>query len=340
MRKSLRLQPSGTRRVTQQQIAEIVGVSNVTVSHVLHRPHNARISEETRRDIVFVAQELGYTPRNVTSHTIGFVIASSEMHLDTTENAIVFAHETLKARGYHMLFAMVDENKPESLREVLNQKTVDGVMFNCWCNGKVENLLPDEIPWILLSEDGVQSAIDQVSTATVESAFNTARHLLSLGHQRLCLVAGPSGIGYHKRLKSGLIGALQEAGLPADIAEIEVVNNGEIGAPLLELMASSKPPTAILTASAGKAIVVLNRLLGAGIRVPHDVSLVSFGDSYRLTPFAPSISACTVFDRDVIEGGVERLIQKIKTPSLAPEQTFSAASYIERESVAAPKKES
>ena len=333
----MRLQPSRTRRVTQQQTAEIVGVSNVTVSHVLHRPHNARISEETRRDIVSVAQELGYSPRNVTSHTIGFVIAQSEMHLDTTENAIIFAHETLKARGYHMLFAMVDENKPESLRQVLNQKTVDGVMFNCWCGGKIENLLPDEIPWVLLSEDGVGQPIDQVSTGTVESALQTARHLISLGHKRLCLVAGPQSIGYHKRLKNGLVEALKEAGLPTDIASVEVLDNGEIGAPLLKHMASSQPPTAILAASAGKAIVVLNRLLGAGICVPRDVSLVSFGDSYRLKPLAPSISACTIFDRDVIEGGVERLIQKIKTPSSPPERTFLTGNYIERESVSTPK---
>ena len=323
-------------RITQRQIAEIVGVSNVTVSHVLHKPHNARISLEKQQEIIRVAQQMGYQPRSVTTHTIGFVIESGEIHLDATENEIVFAHEILKEHGYRMLFVMMDQERPESLREVLNQKTVDGVLFNCWCNGKVKNLLPDEVPWVLLSEDeGVGDDVDQVSTDTVKVAMNTTRHLIECGHRRICLVAGSAGIGYHERLKRGMAQAMKAAGLPANHASvIEVYRNDEIGASLVKLMTGVNPPSAIMAASAGKAAVVLNRLLYAGYCVPRDVSLVSFGDSHRLTPLSPSISANTVFDRDVIAHSVERLILRIKSPATPPEKVLLTGQYIERESVA------
>lgn len=313
-----------------------MGVSNVTVSHVLHKPHNARISLEKQREIIRVAQQMGYQPRGVTTHAIGFVIESGGLHLDATENEIVFAHEILKEHGYRMIFAMMDPERPESLREVLNQKTVDGVLFNCWCNGKVKNLLPDEVPWVLLSEDDdVGAAVDQVSSDTVQVAMNTTRHLIECGHRQICLVAGLAGIGYHERLKRGMTEAMKSAGLPADQASvIEVSRNDEIGASLVKLMKGTNPPTAIMAASAGKAAVVLNRLLYAGYCVPGDVSLVSFGDSHRQTPLSPAISANTVFDRDVIAHSIERLIQKIKSPGTPPERVLLTGQYIERESVA------
>lgn len=322
-------------RITQQQIAERVGVSNVAVSNVLHRAHRSRISDSKQLEILRVAREMGYRPRQVTTHTIGFVVASGEMHLDASENAILFAHEILKARGYRMMFVMVDEANPESLRETLNTKTVDGVLFNCWCGGKIEELIGDDVPWVLLTENEVGEEVDQVSTDTVRVAFNTTRHLLELGHERLCLVTGSAGVGYHERLERGVRQAWTEAGVGAkQLKLIQVVHNAEIGAALMKQMKSSAPPTAVLTASAGKAVTVLNRLQSAGFGVPKDVSLASFGDGYRLTPLVPTISAATLFGRDVIEGAVERLIEKILAPNTPPRHTLLPGDYIERESVA------
>ena len=326
---------SQPERITQQQIAEIVGVSNVTVSNVLHRGRNSRISLEKQREIQRVAREMGYRPRGLNTRTIGFVIASGELHLDVTENEIVYAHETLKARGYRMLFVMIDDANPESLREVLNQKTVDGVLFTCWCGGKIQHLLPDDVPYVLLSEERGSPDIDQVSTDTETMALETTRRLLAMGHKRLCLVTGSPGIGYHERLKRGVAAGLRESGLPPAAASIiEVAHNDEIGTQLIELLNSPTPATAIMAASAGKAMVALNRLQWAGVSVPDQVSLVSFGDSYRLTPLKPAISALTVLDRDMMEQGVERLMQRIKNPLLEPRQIFLSAHYIERDSVA------
>lgn len=149
-------------RITQQQIAERVGVSNVAVSNVLHGSHRSRISDSKQSEILRVAREMGYRPRQVTTHTVGFVVSASEMRLDASENALIFAHEILQKRGYRMLFVMVDEGNPESLRDTLNPKTVDGVLFNCWCGGQIEELLSEDVPWVLLTENEVGMEVDQV----------------------------------------------------------------------------------------------------------------------------------------------------------------------------------
>ena len=50
-----RIKEKTPARVTQRDIAEAVGVSHVAVSHVLHRPHQARISAE-RPPVVVLPQ--------------------------------------------------------------------------------------------------------------------------------------------------------------------------------------------------------------------------------------------------------------------------------------------
>ena len=48
--------------ITKKEIAERIGVSRTTVSLVLNRKPDARISEETRQRVIEAAAKFGYKP--------------------------------------------------------------------------------------------------------------------------------------------------------------------------------------------------------------------------------------------------------------------------------------
>src|SRR5690606_19813226 len=111
----------------------------------------------------------------------------------------------MRESGYRIALANMRDGDLEPLRKILTPKTVDGVIFSRWFEGRVRDLLPPEVPWIVTSEeDDISDDVDQVSMDTVATAQLITRHLLELGHRRLALVTGLGERHYHGHIKQGV----------------------------------------------------------------------------------------------------------------------------------------
>jgi LacI family transcriptional regulator len=328
-----------TPRVTQQDIANAVGVSHVTVSHVLHRSRRSRVSVETQQEILRVAAEMGYTPRDVTTHTVALVIGANDLRSEVTSSILADADSLLRNHGFRMTVSTFDAASIGQAKNFLDQKTVDGVIFTDWYGKASRRLLPLPVPWVLLADaDDVGSGVDQVAADTVQTARMVTEYLLARGHQQVCFVAGRAGIGFHERAKRGILEALQRAGMPS--ANLTTIHDDGPRSPDFEeeviplLKASGQPPTAVITISFGGAMVAMNRLHRCGFRVPEDVSIVSLTDSPRLQALRPAVTSTTAVGFDVVRLAVERLVQKIHQPETIPHRLLVPSEMIERESVA------
>ena len=78
------------RGITSRDVAKQAGVSRTTVSFVLNDVAEANISQETRRRVLAVAEELGYVPHAAAqvlagqrTRIIGLVFPRSYHHLPT-----------------------------------------------------------------------------------------------------------------------------------------------------------------------------------------------------------------------------------------------------------------
>ena len=113
-----------------------------------------------------------------------------------------------------------------------------------------------------------------------QGACDLIRLLLSLGHRRIAVLAGPEGVSTAADRAAGYRRALAEAGLAEDRRLVlfdEYTHAG--GQRMAEQVLAVQPrPTALFAANNFVAIGAYRFLRRSGLRVPEDVALVAFDD--------------------------------------------------------------
>jgi len=319
--------------VTHQQIAEKLGISRSVVTLALHRSHGARIHPETRRGIVDAAHKLGYRPRTLTTHTIGYAVPVEELKLLGESSILIHVETALRRHGYRPV--LVDLNvKTRHLQEQLNHKTVDGVLFLRWQEGRVLNLLSAEVPWILMSDEiGEMEGVDLVTADLRETVVSLVRYLAERGHQRICMITGLLEVNFHRRLWDATLACYAELGLPLPNASVIDEVDHLLEPALLFSLRSDSPPTAFITTSPEKTVTVLNLLCRNGYRVPEDISVASLFDLPLYESLRPLLTATTAMGANIALQAVTRLIEKITLPASPAQLTRLPGTIIERDSV-------
>ena len=106
-------------------------------------------------------------------------------------------------------------------------------------------------------------------------------HLLSLGHRRLCHLAGPASIWTAQQRRDSFERHGREAGLGPD--ELDIIPAGyyiEDGyGAMTRRLQQGPPPEAVLGANDPVAVGAIRALQERGFRVPEDVSVTGYGDT-------------------------------------------------------------
>ena len=74
-----------------------------------------------------------------------------------------------------------------------------------------------------------------------------------------------------------------------------------------------------------------------GLRIPEDVSIVSFDDSEWMSMVSPGITAVAQDAVSLGETALDRLLERLRDPSAAPQTTVLEAQVRPRGSTAAPR---
>ena len=103
-----------------------------------------------------------------------------------------------------------------------------------------------------------------------------------------------------------------------------------------KLLSRSNPPTAIIASDSVIALEIFKVVRQRGLRIPEDLSLITFHDADWTTVTSPPI---TVIDQPAYILGqtvAELLIRRLKGEARPPERIIVPTSIIERGSVAPP----
>ncbi|MDR6551217.1 LacI family DNA-binding transcriptional regulator [Paenibacillus qinlingensis] len=308
--------------ITIYDIAEKAGVSAMTVSRVIN--NTGRISEETRKRVRKVMEELHYIPnalaRSLVSQKTNLI---SLLITDITNPFYTTlargAEDAAKKAGYRLLFANSDEDyvKEKDYVDMILSTRVDGVLFAPAGDHSHDNLLQlqkHQIPFVVLDREIPGIDADVVLGDSKEGARNLVAHLIALGHHRIALVNGKQDVSTARLRYTGYKEAHLLHGLALD--ESLVVHLGfrdfQDDSALNELFQLNEPPTAIFAANNMLAVGVIQSLRQRGLQVPGDISVVCFDDFGPTGAINPFLTVAAQPAYQFGQLGMQLLIERIE----------------------------
>ncbi|OUN78954.1 transcriptional regulator [Alistipes sp. An54] len=324
-------------------IAERTGFSISTVSRVLNgKAQKYRIGAKTVEIITEEARKCNYQP-NVTAqslrtrrtNTIGLVVPNIDNPF-FANIANVIIHE---ARLYHYTVILIDsmENERDEREGIdsLMSRNIDGIIVvPCGGDSRMLEQAAQRTPIVLIDRYFSDTTLPYVSTDNYLGSYNATRMLLEMGHRRICCIQGPpSSITTIERVR-GYREALQSYGLE-DQARVSgtdfTIQNGYVEAKLA--FARAEPPTAIFALSNTILLGTIKAAAESGLRIPDDLSVISFDNYTYLDFLSPAI---TRVNQPIEEMGilaVKMLFQILRKQDPGRAQILLPPSLIVRDSV-------
>ena len=319
--------PTQPRR-NLREVAERAGVAMSSVSRVL--TDHPDVSPRMRQRVLAVVDELGYEPnllaqslRRGSSLSVGFVIRDISSPLFSE---IALGAETeLRSHGYSMLLTN-SEGLPTldaAHIRLFRQRRVDGLLLSLadeYHEATMEELRRVPVPVVLIDRELPVAARDERRTERSRERDPGRRgspdRARASPHRARSRATQPEA-GTRARARPSRPCA-REAGIEA------VVDAGpfteEHGAAAAErLLDRADPPTSLIAGSNQILPGVLRVVRQRGIRIPGDLSLVTFDDIRMLEFVEPPIA---VVSREPVVIGSEAasiLLRRLKGG--APEQT-------------------
>jgi DNA-binding LacI/PurR family transcriptional regulator len=318
-------------RPTLKDIAREARLSPSTVSLVLRDPETNRVGSATRKKIIAIAERLNYRPNLLArslvgqkSSTLGLVVTTmlNPFYAEITQAIIDRARED----GYGVIATSVGNGGPrieQHYAHELLDRGVDGLIICSALRNDpvIHDLCKRGVPFVLVlrgvDEGPCDQPLDFVGVDDRRGAAMITEHLLSMGHTRIALIAGPqeTSTGCHRF--SGAQAAFEARGLKLEPSLIfrgnfSRLSGYELG---LEIIRTKPQPTAIFSANDIMAMGVLQALAENGLKSPDDMALAGFDDIEMAG--LPGIDLTTISHQKIILGrlAVEQLLAKIKGES-------------------------
>jgi LacI family transcriptional regulator len=272
---------------TIRDVAKRAGVAPTTVSRVIN--NSGYVSNTTRGRVETAIDDLGYVPNRLArslrlkrTHTLGLIVTdiTNPFWPAVARGVEDTAHEA----DFEVILCNTDESeaKQERYLDVLLQKRVDGILLVPACASAAlgEWIRNQTIPIVLLDRRVDCAKVDTVRGDSEDGAYQLVRHLISLGHERIAVLSGPQNVSTAVDRVAGYRRALAEAGLEARAEWVQWGRFSQAsGYEATErLLATSPRPSALFAVNNFLAVGALRALRNAGLRVPEDMSVVSFDD--------------------------------------------------------------
>ena len=168
------------------------------------------------------------------------------------------------------------------------------------------------------AEYNEESALPYVGVDDFAAARNATETLIRRGRRRIALINGPDRYKYARHRYLGYADALRHAGLTVDGAL--VANVTEMGfdsslAVARQMLLASERPDAILAASDMYAAAVVKAATSEGIRIPDDLALIGFDNTYISQMSHPSVAAVSLPRFQLGYMACEVLSERIMNPA-------------------------
>lgn len=318
---------SRRKKVTMADIADRLEISVVTVSKALAGKDG--VGPVLRNEIMTLAAELGYVQRDnvVMEYTqegpsnkrknlnIGILVAkhffqnSNSFYFDLYQ---MFVSE-LMGRGHFGIVEIVgaQEERLATTPHFIVQRHVAGVIvLGQFDRAYLEMLEKHGIPLIFVDFTVPGMSEDAVVQDNLLGAYQAVSYLIAQGHREIAFVGSVARtssimeryLGYHR--------AMLEHGLVSKFEKV-IEDRGADGI-YIEMELPGRLPTALFCNSDETAYVLMKQMGQKGIRIPQDVSIFGFDDSWYAKSTDPKLSTISVDREAMTRFAVSGLLKKIE----------------------------
>jgi LacI family transcriptional regulator len=305
---------------TIHDVAKRAGVAPTTVSRVIN--NSGYVSHAARARVEAAIDDLGYVPNRLArslrlrrTHTLGLVVTDiANPFWPAVARGV---EDAAHAAGYNVILCNTDESeaKQEQYLDVLLQKRVDGILLVPACTSAAlgEWIRSQATPVVLLDRRVGCAEVDTVRGDSESGAYDLVRHLISLGHRRIAVLSGSKDVSTAVDRVAGYLRALAEAGLEV---RPEWVRWGTFSQACgyegaKRLLHTVPPPSALFGVNNFLAVGALRALRDAGLRVPEEMSVVSFDDLSSELVIEPFLTAAHQPAYEMGRQGAELLLARL-----------------------------
>ncbi len=278
-------------------VAKKAGVSKSTVSRVT-ADGGQGVSEEAKGRVLQAIDELGYVRNAVassmrTDRTSLIMLAIPDITNPYWPEVARGVQDVMDAEGYAVVFANSDWNSSREMEylKMAQRNRLDGILINP-VSVSNEDLKSTNIPTVVMGTREEYSDFDRLGSDNYIGTKIAVRYLIELGHQRIGLILGQRQSTTNDPRKRGYASVLRNSNLPIDDDLVTVVPftsaGGEQG--FHRLFSHSSPPSAIFCANDTIAIGVLQAAHAAGLKVPHDISIIGMDDINAAAATNPALT--------------------------------------------------
>lgn len=286
-------------RVTIKDIANKVGVTAATVSMVIN--NNSKISQKTKDLVLAAIKEMNYHPSYIGRSLVKgktnniAVVASFFASLFALES-VRGIEESLRHTPYNLILYStrgIQENVKEMMKRLYYERMADGIIVISLRMEKdmLEDFQKDGVPVVFLEE--VIEGTATIKFNNIKGGYIATEYLIKNKRKNIGLIVGEIGLNANERLK-GYADALNHYGIEYDEKNIvKVVNHSfEEGLDSLSRLIKQSPDVDSIFCAAGDvtAIGVLEQAKKLGIKIPKDISIIGYDDTYLSNLTTPALT--------------------------------------------------
>ncbi len=336
-------------KITIKDIAKMANVSTTTVSLVLNKRCH-RVSKSKQEEILALAKKYNYHA-NLAARSL----ATSEnkilgLILPDLSN-LFFAslaqqlEQILRKLGYALFIMSNNENAENDLWLVnhLSSLGVAGILicpaYKSLEDDKLAKRLSNlAIPFVMVDRAYIERPLNKVYFDHEWGAYQAVNYLIKKGHHEIGCIAPPASKyqynsrlnGYYKALTENQIDIKKSYVLEGDFRAISGYKNAK-------LLIEKEPITAIFSCNDIMTLGLLKYVNEQGLKIPDDLSVVSYDNIVDFLAFNIDISAVEQDVTLLAKHAVEILVNELerKDQDLVQEVCLKP-SFVIKDSIKAP----
>lgn len=289
-----------SQRASIKDVAQLAGVSVGTVSNVLNRPES--VTEQTRARVEHAMAQLNFH-RNASarqlragvSSTVGAIVmdVGNPFYTELARGI----EDRLAADDNTLILCSSDEDPRREARflRLFAEQGVRGVLVTPMdtTSDRLADLRRLGISSVLMDSRSSEHA--SVGVDHVSGGQQAIAHLLAMGHRRILFLAGPGELQQTRHRLKGAVQAVVAAELdPSKVLDVVnlpmlLADEGQRG--VQTALDAAHPPTAVFAMNDIVALGVMRELRLRGLRIPEDVAVVGYDDSYLASELMTPLSS-------------------------------------------------